>query len=79
MPYKRYTKFMTRSLVEFIIHSRRSFPKKGSSSKRLGSNMILLGDPSPDFNMKNIFFGSHSIVYTGTTNTLNRRSIPSIF
>ena len=28
--------------------------------------------------MKVMFFGSYDMFYTGTTNTLNRRSIPSI-
>ena len=40
---------------------------------------ILLWKLSPDFNMKIILFGSCDIVYTGTTYTLKRRSIPSIY
>ena len=62
----RYTPLMTMSLVELIIHSRNAFPQKGSISRRLGSNTILLGDPIPNFNMKGIFFGSYAMVYTGT-------------
>ena len=67
------------SLVEFIIYSRNSFPHKGSISKRLGTNTIILGNTSPDLNMKKHFFGFYAMVYTGTTNKLNRISIPSIF
>ena len=78
MTYKRYTKLMIRSLVERIIHSRKSFPHKGSIRKRLGSNTISLRNPSTDFNTKRIFFGYYAMVYTGKTNTLNRRSIYSI-
>ena len=78
VPYKIYTKLMTRSLVELITQSRNSFPQKGSIRKRLGANTILLGNPSPDNNKKRILFGSYVMVYTGTTNTLKIRSTPSI-
>ena len=78
VPYKRYTMIITRSRVECIIHSRNSFPQKGSIIKRLGSNTILFGKQSYDFNMKIILFGSYDMVYTGTSNTLKRRRIPSI-
>ena len=65
--------------MECIIYSRKSFSQqKFIISKRLGANTILLGDPIPCFNMKRIFFGSYSMVYTGKTNTFKRRSIPSI-
>ena len=65
-------------LVECIIHSIKSFPQTGSISKGLGSITILLRKPSTDFNIKMIFFGSYAMVYIGTTNTLKRRSTPSI-
>ena len=78
MPYKRYMKLVTRFFVEFIIHSGNSFPQKGSIIKRLESNTILLKKSIPDFNMKMVLFGSYAMVYTGTTNTLNRISIPGI-
>ena len=64
--------------MECIIHSRKSFPQKGKNSKILGSNTILLGNPSPYFNIKRIFFKSYSMLYIGTANTLNRRIISSI-
>ena len=76
--YKRYTKIMKRLVVECIIHSRNSFTQKGSISKRLVSNTILLGKPIPRFNMKIIFFGSYAMVYAVTEKTLKRRIIPSI-
>ena len=76
--YNRYAKLITGLLVECNINSKNSLPPKGSISKGLGSNMILLGKPSTDFNINIIFFGSYAMVYTGTTNTPNIRSIPSI-
>ena len=78
MTYKRYKKIIIWSLVELIIHSRTSFIHKDSINKRLDSNRIFLGKPSPDFNTKIIFFWSYAIVYTGTTTIINRRSIPII-
>ena len=75
MPYNRYANLMTSYLVECIIHS---FPQKVSIINILGSNTILLGKPSPDFNMNRIFFASHTMVYTGTTNALNIIRTPSI-
>ena len=71
-------KLMKWSLLECIIHSRKSFPQKSSIRKRLGPNTILLGKPGPDFNTKGIFFGYYAMVYTGTSKKLNRRSIHSI-
>ena len=73
VPYKRYTRLTTRSLLECIVHSRNSFPKKFIISKRLGANTILLVN-----NMKRIFFGSYDMVYTGTKNNVKHRNIPSI-
>ena len=64
--------------MECIIHSRKSFPDNSGINNRLGSNTIILGKQSPDFNMKIIFFGCFAMVYTGTTNTFKRRSIPII-
>ena len=55
VPYKRYTRLVTISLVELMIHSRNYFTQKGRISKRLGSNTILLGIPNTGFNMM-IFF-----------------------
>ena len=68
----------TRFLVECIIHPRNSFSQKIIIRKRLGPNMILLGNPNTDFNMKRIFFGSYDMVYTGTTKKPKIRNIPSI-
>ena len=40
--------------------------------------MILLGNPSTDFNTKRIFFRSYAMVCTDTTKTLKIRRTPSI-
>ena len=40
--------------------------------------IIVEGKVNPDFNHKRIKFGSNSMVYTGTTNYMKRRSISAI-
>ena len=73
--YNINMKLMTNSLVKLKIHSRNSFPHKGIIIKILGSNTKLLGEPSPDFNIKRILFGLYAMVYSGTKNTLKSTSI----
>ena len=41
-------------------------------------SMIFKGKTNPNFNQDVIMFGSYALVYTGTSNYMNRRSIPSI-
>ena len=55
-----------------------AFPTKGGKSKTMSPSMIIKGNPNPDFNQERILLGSHALVYTVTSNTMNRRSIPSI-
>ena len=40
--------------------------------------MIVKGIPNPDLNQERIVFGPHALVYTGTSNDTDIRSIPSI-
>ena len=39
---------------------------------------IVQGKPNPDMNHKRIVHGSYAMVYTGTKNDMNRRSVPAI-
>ena len=41
-------------------------------------SMIFKVKPNHDFNQEIILFGSYGLVYAGTSNKMNRRSIPSI-
>ena len=59
--YNMYTRLMTRSLLEYIIHSRNSFPQKGSIRKILGGDIILLGNPNTDSNMNIFWIPCHDI------------------
>ena len=38
--------------------------------------MIVKGKPNTDLNQESILFGSYALVYPGTSNDTNRRSIP---
>ena len=55
-----------------------AFPTKVGISKTIFPSMIVEGKPNTDFNQYRIVFGSYDLVYTGTRNYMNRRSIPSI-
>ena len=44
----------------------------------MSSVIIVEGKSKPDFVKKMTAFGSYALVYTGTDNTMKRRTIPSI-
>ena len=60
MIYKIYTRLITRSLVECIIHSENIFIEI-QHQKKLVANKILLGNKSPGFNMQIFFILRHGI------------------
>ena len=61
-------------MVKFL----NAFPNKGGISIIISPSMIVEGKPNPGFNIEIIVFGSYALVYTNTSNYINRRSIPSI-
>ena len=78
LPYKRYTKLMTNSLVENAIYWMNSFPSSNGVSKTLSPASIVLGRGRPDFSKNHIAFGSYAMVYDGTTNNMRARVVPAI-
>ena len=78
VPYKRYTKLMTVSLIESVIYWLNHFPSKNGVSQSLSPANIVIDRPKPNFNHKKITFGSYAMVYTRTTSTMKRRSVPAI-
>ena len=44
----------------------------------MSPSTIVLGLPKPNMKHKTIVFGAHAMVYTGTNNKMNARSIPAI-
>jgi hypothetical protein len=78
VPFRRYTKLMTRHLVETAVYWLNSFPSANGVSQTLSPANIVLGRPNTDFTKPKISFGSYAFVYTGTTNTMKSRSVPGI-
>ena len=78
VPYKRYTKLMTKALVEGVIYWLNNFPSKNGISQTMSPASIVLGRPKPDFNHKRITFGSYALAYHDTDNTMKRRAVPAI-
>ena len=78
VPYKKYPKLMTISLIGSVIYWLNHFPSKNGVSQTLSPANIVIGRPKPSFNHKKITFGSYAMVFTETTNTMKRRSVPAI-
>ena len=55
-----------------------AFSTKVGISKTMLPSIIVEVKPNPDFNQEMIVFGSYALVYTGTSNNMNRIRIPSI-
>ena len=69
---------MIKSLISCMVKWLNAFPPKYRISKTTIPSMIVKRKPNPDFNQESILFGSHVLVYSGTRNEMDRRSIPSI-
>jgi hypothetical protein len=78
VPYERYTKLMTNSLIECAIHWLNAFPSKTGIASNLSPSAIVLGRGSPDFNNRHISFGAYAMVYNGTKNNMSSRCTPAI-
>ena len=76
--YKRYTRLMTKNLVEGVIGLLNNFPSKNGVSQTMNPSMIVTGAQIPNYNVKRIVFGSYAQVHLGTTNTMKHRSVPAI-
>ena len=68
---------MVQSLIACLVKWINAFPSKTLISSTMRTAMIVEGKGNPDLNHKRITFGSYAMVYTGTTNDIKRRSIPS--
>ena len=69
---------MVRSLIEAITEVLNAFPSKTGISSTLSPSTIIEGKPKFDFSRAMITFGSYAMVYTSTTNSMKRRSVPAI-
>ena len=69
---------MTKHLVETAVYWLNSFPSENGISNTLSPGNIVLGRANADFSKPKVAFGTYALVYTGTTNTMKSRSVPSI-
>ena len=77
-PYKRIPKVMVIALVTSAVKWINAFPNKTGISRTMSPSTIVLGLPKPNMKFKRIVFGSYAMVYAGTTNNQNARSVPAI-
>ena len=78
IPYKRYPRIMTVALVESMTTWLNAFPTTNGISSTMSPAAIVIGKHNPDMSRKRINFGAYAMVHIGTTNTMKRRSVPSI-
>ena len=78
IPYRYYTKLVVQSFIACVVKNINAFPSKNVISSTMSPSMIVEGTCNPDFNHKCITFVSYSMVYTGTTHYMKRRSVPAI-
>ena len=78
IPFHFYTRLMVEALIKVVIRWLNAFPSKNSISDTMSPAMIVEGKQNPDMSLKRISFGSHAMVYIGTTNTMKRRAVPAI-
>ena len=62
IPYKKFTKLMTRYLVQDMITLLNMFPYKNGISSNLRSAATILGYKNPYFNKLKITFGAYAHV-----------------
>ena len=69
---------MTIGLIAEAIKWINAFPSMNGVSKTMSPATIVEGIPKPNMKYKRIVFGSQAMVYTGTNNRLDARSVPAI-
>jgi len=67
MPYRRITKLLLSSLIEYIITCLDDFPNKGGVSKTVSPTAIVLGREKPNCSNLTIASGSYAEIKEQTT------------
>ena len=78
VPYRKFTKLMTKSVVEGAVDLLNAFPSKNSVSDVISPSAIIQGRDKIDLSRKRLEFRSYAMVFSKTKNNLNNRSIPAI-
>ena len=76
LPYNRY--IWIRHCAYTVIKHLNAFPTKNGASDKLSPNTIVTGSPGIDLSLPRIAFGAYVMVYVGTNNNMNVRSVPGI-
>ena len=77
LPFKRYTRLMTLSLVDFVLYWTNAIPNTKDFAST-SSATIVKGHSRPNFKYQHLAFGTYCMVYIGTKNNMKARSIPAI-
>ena len=77
-PYRKIPKVMTISLVIGAVKWLNAFPSMTGISKTMSPSTIVIGLSKPNMKYRTIVFGAHAMVYFGTNNRMDARSIPAI-
>ena len=78
LPYGKIPKVMTIALVSTSVQWLNAFPSLSGVSKTMSPATIVEGKPQPNMKHKSIVFGSHAMVFLGSNNRLDARSVPAI-
>ena len=78
LPYKRIPKVMTIGLINGGVAWLNAFPSMDGVSRTMSPATIVIGAPKPNMKHKHIVFGSHAMVFIGTKNKMDARSVPAI-
>ena len=69
---------MVRLFIEGVVDILNAFPSTNSISDTMSTSTIVEGKPKIDLSKDVIAFGSYAMVYTGISNNMKSRAVPSI-
>ena len=78
LPFGTIPQLMVISLLEGVERWMNAFPTEDINKDSVSSATVIKGRENPADNVSRIAYGSYALVYTGTSNTLNSRSVPAI-
>jgi hypothetical protein len=76
--FSRFTKLMTRSIMNYATKWVNAFPSSVGISGHYSPANIIDGTTNPDCNRRRLPFGSYAMVYYKTSNTMSKRTSPCI-
>ena len=77
-PYVKIPKVMVIGLITGAVRWINAFPHKDGVSTTMSPATIVQGLPKPNMKYKRITYGAHAMVFMGSSNKLNARSVPAV-